>query len=418
MWSLAEARARILGWAEPGEAIEVPLVEALGLVLAEPVLADVDQPPFDRAASDGYAIRAADAGHGWYRLVARRRGQGTGELELGPGTAARVAMGEAMPVGADAVLRDEDSRPEPSAGRPRAVAALRPLPHGANVVPRGQQLRAGTLLAPAGTPVGLSLVGLLAAQGCVYPVCHRRARVAVLAVGDDLVGPGDAPVMHRVRNAAGPAVVAPCVLRGATAHDLGAVAECELDAALDRALTAPVVVVLGTATAAGPIARALHRAGVEPVFSGIALRPGKHLSYGIIPSTSARGGGGPARHHVFHLTPSPSPAAALTIATLLLGPLIARLQGGPAEPDPGAEPRAVLAGPHRATDDRTWAVPVALADDDHGRRVARIVPLGDPDDLLGFVAAEALALLLPHSGPWEGGEVIKIVPLGPGLAGA
>jgi molybdopterin molybdotransferase len=327
-------------------------------------------------------------------------------------------MGEAMPIGADTVLRDEESRPEPSAGRPRAVAALRPPPRGANVVPRGQQLRAGTLLAPAGTTLGLSLVGLLAAQGCVYPVCHRRTRVAVLAVGDDLVGPGDAPVMHRVRNAAGPAVVASGVLRGATAHDLGAVAERDLDAALDRALTAPVVVVLGTATAAGPIARALHRAGVEPVFSGVALRPGKHLSYGIIPSASAGGGGGlaRARHHVFHLTPSPSPTAALTIATLLLGPLIARLQGGPAEP--GAEPRAVLAGPHRATDDRTWAVPVALADDDQGRRVATVLALDDPDDLLGFARAEALALLPPRSGPWQGGEVVKIAPLGPLLLGA
>jgi molybdopterin molybdotransferase len=285
---------------------------------------------------------------------------------------------------------------------------LRPPPRGANVVPRGQQLRAGTLLAPAGTQLGLSLVGLLAAQGCVHPVCHRRARVAVLAVGDDLVGPGDAPVMHRERNAAGSAVVAPCVLRGATAHDLGAVAEREFDAALDRALTAPVVVVLGTA--AGPIARALHRAGVEPVFSGLALRPGKHLTYGIIPGA----GRALARHHVFHLTPSPT--AALTIATLLLGPLIARLQGGPAEPGP--EPRAVLAGPHRATDDRTWAVPVTLADDDQGRRVATIVADADPDDLFGFAPAQALALLPPHSGHWQGGEVITIAPLGAGLAGA
>jgi molybdopterin molybdotransferase len=237
--------------------------------------------------------------------------------------------------------------------------------------------------------------------------------VAVLAVGDELVAPGDAPVMHRERNAAGTAVVAPCVLRGATAHDLGAVAERDLDAALDRALTAPVVVVLGTA--AGPIARALHRAGVEPVFSGLALRPGKHVSYGIIPSAPGRSlRAGPARHHVFQLAANPT--AAITVATLLLGPLIARLQGGSAVPVP--EPRAVLDGPHCATDDRTWAVPVTLADDDQGRRVATLVALEDPDDLLGFARAEALALLPPRSGPWQGGEVFGIAPLGPSLPGA
>jgi molybdopterin molybdotransferase len=239
----------------------------------------------------------------------------------------------------------------------------------------------------------------------VQPVCHRRARVAVVAVGDDLVGPGDAPVMHRERNAAGPVVAAACVLRGAMAHDLGAVTQRDLDAALDRALTAPVVVILGGAP--GSVVRALGRAGVEPVFSSVALRPGKHVTYGIIPPTVSSGGGlEPAQHHVFHI--AASPRAALTIATLLLGPLIDRLQGGPA--GPAVRPRAILAGPHPATDDRTWAVPVSLTDDSDGRRVATIVDLAGPDDLLGFARTSALALLPPRSGPWRGGEVVHVAP--------
>jgi molybdopterin molybdotransferase len=403
MWSLAEAEAEILGLAEPGEAIEVPLTEALGLVLAEPAVGDVDQPPFDRAAFDGYALRAADAPRGArQRLVGRRRGQGRGEVEIDPGVTVRVTAGDPMPVGADAVLRTEDSRPEPSVGSHRLVEVLRPVEPGWNVVPRGDALRAGTVLAPAGTRIRLPLIGLLAAQGCIQPVCHRRARVAVLAVGDDLVGPGDAPVMHRERNAAGPAVVAPCVLRGATAHDLGAVAESDLDSALGRALTAPVVVVLGTSD--GPISRALERAEVEPVFSRLALLPGKRLSYGIVRDDSGR-----ARHHVFHLVPNP--IAALTVATLLVGPLIARLHGG--TPEPARRPRAILAGPHRPTDDRLWAVPVTLTDDDQGRCVASVVALEGRDDLLGFTRAEALALLPPRSGPWHGGEVVEVTPFGP-----
>src|SRR3954451_17083583 len=88
MLSLAEAESQILERAEPGEAIEVPLTESLGLVLAEPAVGDVDQPPFDRAARDGYALRAHDAPLGARpRLVGRRREQRRGDVEVGPGLA-------------------------------------------------------------------------------------------------------------------------------------------------------------------------------------------------------------------------------------------------------------------------------------------------------------------------------------------
>jgi molybdopterin molybdotransferase len=225
----------------------------------------------------------------------------------------------------------------------------------------------------------------------------------VLAVGDELVGPGDAPVMHRERNAAGLALVAPCVRRGATAHDLGAVAAArrELDAALDRALTAPIVVVLGNAD--GPIPRALKRAGVEPLFAGLALTPGEALSYGVIAGEAGR-----ARNHVFHA--AADPISALTVATLLIGPLIDRLHGGPAAPS--ARCRAILASAHVSTDDRIWAVPVTLSEDDQGRRVAAAVALQSRDDLVGFARAEALVLLPSGSGPWRGGEIVEIAPFG------
>ncbi|MBV8382213.1 MAG: hypothetical protein JOZ63_06385, partial [Planctomycetaceae bacterium] len=257
MLSLAEARARVLERAEPGEAIEVALTEAVGLVLAEPAIGDVDLPPFDRAAFDGYALRAGDApAGGRLRVVGPHRGREA--VEVGRGEAARITAGEPLPVGADAVVRTEGTRPEPGTGPPRLVEVLRGVERGQNVVPRGYFIPSGTELAPSGTRLRLSMVGLLAAQGCVHPVCHRRVRVAVVAVGDHLVGPGEAPVLDRERNASGLTVVAPCLRWGATAHDLGSVAEAELAPALARALTAPVVVVLGDPEGAVP--RALARA--------------------------------------------------------------------------------------------------------------------------------------------------------------
>ena len=403
MLSLAEARARILERAEPGEAIEVALAEAIGLVLAEPLVADVDLPPFDRAALDGYAVRAEDARPGArLRVVGVERGSEDEAFEVEREEAARVTAGDPMPVGSDAVLRTEDSRPEPGLGPPKLVEVLRPVEPGQNVVRRGYYLRSGTELAPAGTPLRLPMVGLLASQACVHPVCYRRVRVAVLAVGDHLVNPGEEPVMHRERNAAGPTIVAPCLRWGATAHDLGTVSEEGIDAALSRALTAPVVVILGPPS--GIVPYALSRAGVETVVSGISLHPGKRLTYGVL-----RGASGRVESHVFHL-PS-SPIAALTVVSLLIGPLIKRLQG---ETDPCSDfLRAVWDGTHRPTDDRLWAVPSTLAEDDQGVLRASPIDYRGKDDLLGFAKAEALALLPPRSGPWLGGEVIEVVPLGP-----
>jgi molybdopterin molybdotransferase len=404
MLSLAEARALVLGGAEPGEWIEVPLSEALGLVLAEPAVADVDMPPFDLAAADGYALRAADGLPGAVlRVVGRGREPDEAErgqwLEVGPDEAARVRAGDPMPLATDTVARTDETRPEPLANLPRVVALLRAAEPGRNVVRRGYHLRAGTELLPAGTRLRLPMVGLLAAQGCVHPVCHRRVRVAVLAVGDHLVEPGGAPVLHRERNAVGATVVAPCLQWGATAHDLGTVAERgdDLDAALARALTAPVVVVLGAS--GGRIPRALARVGVVPVFAGLALVPGERLDYGV-----ARGDSGRVQSHVFQMPLSP--VAALTLVTLLVGPLIARLQGGSAEaPTPC---RAVWSGTHRPTDDRLCAVPVTLATDGEGRLRATPVEHRGLDDLPAFARAEALALLPPRSGPWRGGEIVEI----------
>lgn len=401
MLTLAEARSRILAEAEPGEAIEVALTEAVGLVLAEPALADVDLPPFDRAAVDGYAVRASEGMEG-ARLRVIGTGRSRGEIELGPGQASRISTGDPMPVGADAVVRTEETRPEPSVGPPRLVQILRGAEAGRNVIGRGFFLEAGTDLAPAGTRIRTPMVALLASQGCVHPVCFRRVRVAVLAVGDHLVGPGDAPVMHRERNAAGPTVVAPCNQWGACAHDLGTISETDLEAGLSRALTAPIAVILSAFE--GPVARALSRAGVEPVFSSVSIHPGKRLNYGVVRRESGR-----VSHHVFQL--SPRPVEALTAVTLLVGPLVARLQGDAS--DPQAPLRAVWEGAHRPTDDRLWAVPVTLRMDCEGRLIARPIDHRGKDDLVGFARAEALALLPAQSGPWHGGEIVEVVPMSP-----
>ena len=398
----AEAVARALDLAEPVDAIEVSLAEAVGLVLAEPVVADVDLPPFDRASGAGYAVRSAEATPGALLRVARPWTDDGHEIE--PGEAAPVEPGDAMPVGADAVIDRADVRPDPLAGPARVVEVLREVEPGQSVVRRGATLAAGTVLAGSGTRLRPSMVALLAAQGCVHPICHRRVRTAIVAVGDHLIAPGDDPVLHHERNAGNLAVGALVLGAGGMVHDLGAVAEPDFPRALDRALNAHVVLVLGRL--GDEAGRALEEAGFEPTSSALSLEPGggPGVGHGVV-----RDEEGLATCHVVTLPPDPS--AAVAAATLLVLPLLARLQGEES-PDP-APLRATWDAPQPATGDRLRAVPATLLAGADGRLRARPAVAFGPADLPDLALADGLALFPAGEGPWHGGEVVAFAPFAP-----
>ncbi len=394
----AEACSRILTLARPGEPIEVSLGEALGLVLAEPAVADVDLPPFDRALAVGYAMKASEAVPGALLRVAGLRWSRPGvDDALESGEAIRVAQGDPLPVGADAVILAEDVRRDPETGPTRVIEILRGVEAGRDVARRGLLLEAGTTLAPEGTRLKGPMVGLLASQGCVHPVCHRRVRAAVMAVGDHLFGPTEAPVMHRERNAAGASIVAQLLRAGAMPHDLQAVAEARFASTFERATCAPLIVVLGPTSR--PVLRALRSFGVEPVISGVAMKPGSRARYGVI-----RDDTGEVAHHVFHLPIAP--VAASIAFSILVEPLLARLQGAP--PAGLRTVPAVWDGTHRGTSTHLRAVPVTVTVDAEARQIARPVSLRGLDDLPGFARADGLALLPAQSGPWKGGEVVEV----------
>ena len=282
----------------------------------------------------------------------------------------------------------------------RVIEVLGAVKPGQDVTGRGQLLGAGAMIAPAGTRLKASMVGLLASQGLVHPVCHRRVRVAVLAVGDHLVGPSEAPVMHRERNAANAAIVSLALQAGAMPHDLQAVPESRFDSAFERATMAPVIVVLGPASR--PVLRSIRSFGVEPILHGLAMKPGGRTRYAVIRDDHGR-----VAHHVFQLPLAPV-TASIAFA-MLVHPLIARLQGS-TEPVPRTH-RATWAGTHRATGDRLRAVPVTMAEDVEGRPLARPIKLRGGDDLSSFARAEGLALLPAGSSRWTGGERVEVLGL-------
>jgi molybdopterin molybdotransferase len=188
--AVAEASRHMLAGLGALETETLPLARCLGRVLARDVVSPVSLPPWDNASMDGFAVRAEDVlGATAERpvrlrvvetIAAGRRGTRT----IGPGEAARIMTGAPVPDGADSVVRVEDT----DAGAATDVVSIRDARDATrNVRARGEDVRAGSTVLGAGTPIGPAHVGVLASIGCATPTVHRRPRVAILATGDELV---------------------------------------------------------------------------------------------------------------------------------------------------------------------------------------------------------------------------------------
>lgn len=168
----------------------VPLTRALGRVLARDVVSPVSLPPWDNASMDGFAVRASDVRGASADQPAQLRvvetiAAGTrGTRVVGPGEAARIMTGAPVPEGADTVIRVEDTAADAMTG---TVSIRDDRDASRNVRARGEDVRAGSVVLTAGTPIGAAHIGVLASVGCASPVVHLRPRVAILATGDELV---------------------------------------------------------------------------------------------------------------------------------------------------------------------------------------------------------------------------------------
>ncbi|CAN3981912.1 Molybdopterin molybdenumtransferase (EC [Kitasatospora purpeofusca] len=379
-WAAARETARRAG--RPASAPpRVPLAEALGRTLAEPLTALTDLPAFDTSAMDGWAV----AGPGPWRVSGRLLAGRPADGPLADGAAVEIATGAQLPPGATAVLRREHGEPDGSLLRERAPGALTT---GQDVRPRGQECRRGEELLTAGTRIGPAVLGLAAAGGHDRLAVHRRPVVELLVLGDELLGSG-LPRPGLVRDALGPLL--PPWLRAAGA-EMGEPRAVRDDFGLLRdALrhsTADLVVTTG-GTAAGPVDflhRALAEVGARLLVDGVAVRPGHPMLLAELPGGR-------------HLVGLPgNPLAAVAGAVTLALPLLHALAGrGPGEP---VRAVAVAALPGHSVDTRLLPV----------RRTARGVvqlPYDGPAMLRGVALAEALAVVPP--GGAAAGAVVELL---------
>jgi len=262
---------------------EVSLDAALGRVLAEDVASDVDMPPFDRSAMDGFALRAEDVAGAPVTLPVQglvRAGQHP-ETALQAGSAIQIMTGAPVPPGATAVQPVEKTRSADGGRRVEVLAAVEP---GAHIARRGSEVRAGDVVLRGGESVDPPAVAVLAAVGKARVRVGRRPRVSVLVTGDELVDVSQKPGPGRIRNSNGPAVLAQARWAGAEAVSLGVVHddEARIAAAVGEGLGSDVLVVSGGVSEGvyDLVEGVFAHFGVEVLFDRVALKPGAPLVFG------------------------------------------------------------------------------------------------------------------------------------------
>jgi molybdopterin molybdotransferase len=401
MITVEEALKRVLASAEaPLEEERVALEQAYGRVLARDLKALRTQPPFPNSAMDGYALRAADTAPAPATLTvigesaAGRAFQGA----VGPRQAVRIFTGAPMPDGADAIVIQEDVRKEGERIQLSAAAFA-----GDNLRQAGMDFREGETLIAAGRRLTPRDVALAAAANHTALSVRRRARVAILATGDELVAPG-APLgpaqIVASNNFAVAGVVEAC---GGVAIDLGIAVDDvgALNAAVAqaRAAKADVLVTLGGASVGDYdlVQQALVSAGMELGFWRIAMRPGKPLMHGRLGAMRILGLPG-------------NPTSSMVCAILFVRPLLRALHG---EPDAGADPSepARLAVDAPANGVRQDYMRASLTPGADGVLVAAPVAAQDSSLVKTMARAEGLIVRPPHAEPAKAGALCRVIPL-------
>jgi molybdopterin molybdotransferase len=318
--AVIQDRAKIL-LAQKPTAEKVPLLAGLHRVLAEPVLADRDQPPFPRSTRDGFACRASDINPDMseakpLRIIGQlKAGDIWKGAPLATGEALEIMTGAPVPPTADCVVMVEHVKVRDDVLLIEPGLTLEP---GENIVPAGAEARSGSVIVPAGTRLAASHIAAAAACGyAAVPVC-ARPHVAILATGDELVPVDHTPLTHQIRNSNSYSLAAQTTLAGAQPVILPVAPDdkAEIESAISSASGCNLLLLSGGVSMGKYdfVEQALVARGAEFIFTGARIQPGRPVVFGKLP-----------QQYFFGLPGNP----VSTMVTFLLfaQPLIAALSG-------------------------------------------------------------------------------------------
>jgi len=368
MISRQEAYRIVIASAPQLDTERIGLDLALGRVLAADINSDIDMPPFDKSAMDGYAIRREDILEELEVIETIPAGRPPTE-SVGPGECAKIMTGAMVPQGADCVIMKEYVEMT-GQGKIRFVGK----DTATNICYKAEDTSVGDTVLRSGECIKAQHIALLASVGCTDPLVSAQPRVGIVATGDELVEPSDKPGISQIRNSNSYQLQAQIKAAGAVPHYFGIArdTEGEIDSLLRRALCESDVVLVSGGVSVGDydlVPAILKRNGVEMLFESIAMKPGKPTHFGVSDQAFCFGLPG-------------NPVSTFVVFELLVKPFLLKLMGCDDRPAnvimPLEEPIE-----KRRTSREAW-YPVVLTPDGrvkpieyHGSAHARALPHAD-----------------------------------------
>lgn len=395
MLDIADAQRVVLSQVRTLPTVECSLRDALLRTLAVPVVCDLDDPPFDKALMDGYAVRSVDVAQvpTSLRVVGQVGAGHLPDVVVGPGQTIQINTGATLPSGADAVVRVEDVEVADDQVRINAPAEA-----GKFVVPKGHYARAGRVVLTVGTVLTPVNLGVAATAGASTVRVHRPPSVAFLVTGDELVDIDRRPTGAQVRNSNR------CLLEGLfrslriEPRNLGTVGDDRelLRRRIAEGLGGDLLCITGGVSmgAFDFVPDTLKELGATVHFHKISIKPGRPALFATAPSGTL----------VFALPGNP--VSAFVGFELLVRPALAAMQGRPA-PGPKYFAAHMVGGFPAAGIRRTYHPAFASIADD-GQWTATKLSWGGSGDSMGMAGANAMIMRPPHSPAVNEGELVSI----------
>jgi molybdopterin molybdotransferase len=383
----------------PAQSEEVLLLQSLGRVLAEPVLADRDFPPFPRATRDGYAVRAVDLnadGPVSLRVVGQIKAGSNYDRTLSAGEAVEIMTGAPVPGGADAVVMVEYTAPHQQ-GAQTAVEIQRPVSSGENIVPAGAEAKAGQELLAPGSRLAASQIALAAAAGRASLKVFRKPRIAILSTGDELVDVGVKPGASQIRNSNSYSLAAAVAASGAEPVQLPIAPdeEGQLTELVQQGLKADLLLLSGGVSMGkfDLVEVVLQKLGAEFFFTGALIQPGKPVVFGSVKDTPFFGLPG-------------NPVSVMVTFDLFARPVVEALSG--AEPSRLKSARASLKREFKTKTGLTRFLPARM---DGGLYDSAVEPISwqGSGDLLAAASANCYLVVPPDRDKLAEGEMVTVV---------
>jgi len=414
MISVEEALDKVLSYVDVLEAEEVPVLEAMGQVLAEDIISHLNIPPLDNTAMDGYALRADDT-HGasdqsprLLHVIDTVIAGSISRQEITPGTAIRIMTGAPVPGGADSVIRFEDTD---EAGRQSSdsdeIGILCEVTPGLNIRRAGEDIARGAIVLKKGTVLRPAEVGVLASLGMSTVNVIRRPVVAILATGNELIDIDRPLPAGRIYNSNTYSVASLVRRYGGIPKILGIALDNEksLVGKLRQGLDADMLITSGGVSAGDydMVKNVLASEG-EITFWTVRMKPGKPLAFGMLKGADRNGNS----RKVPHLGLPGNPVSSMVTFELLARPAMLKMMGKKNLAKPVVE--AVLEEPVVNTDGRRIYIR-AIVTRHGGQCHARITGPQGSGILTSMSLANGLVIVPEDTAGVKAGETVKVIML-------